>query len=134
MRISETVQKMIMVMCITAAIMIIAGFIGGNFHPAMQSFYFAVGVAITTVLNIIKTIWLERSAEKVSSMVEGEEAAATNHLRMHYLLRFFLTLGVLAAIGLYSNQMNVPSLLWGAVAGVFTFHPAKYALYYIVKE
>jgi len=130
MRISETVRKMIMVMLVTALVMAVAGTVASVFYP-IHSLHFAIGVLLTTGLNIIKVIWLEHAVEKAVAM--DDQTAASNYIRMQYLLRLLLTGLILVFAAVMANRMFVPSLLWGAVIGIFTFHAAKYALVFIVK-
>ena len=116
-------------MIITAGIMIVAGIVGSIYFPVLQAHYFAIGIILTTALNIIKVIWLERTTERVASMSLDEQEIAGNHIRFQYLLRLFLT----GAVLVFAALIAIPSLLWGAVAGIFTYHPAKYALWFVIK-
>ena len=126
MRMSGTVRKMIAVMMATGLIMSVAGFVFSLFQPLIHPFNFTLGVLLTTGLNIIKAIWLERVVERAVSM-ENQDAAA-NLIRAQYLIRFLFTGLVLAVAAL------VPVVdLWGAIAGIFTFHVAKYYLMFSVK-
>ena len=126
MKISETVRKMIIVMLFAALLIIVAGIVISVFYPVIQVFAFALGVMLTTALNILKVVWLERAVEKALSM--EDQTAAGNFIRLQYLLRTLLTGLVLVVAAL------VPFIdLWGAVAGIFTFHAAKYSLGFIHK-
>ena len=127
MKISLTVRKMIMVMLVSALVMVICGTIASFYFEVLRPVPFAFGVLLTTGLNIIKTVWLERSIDR--AMAIGDDTAATNHIRIHALLRFALT-GLVLALAVFVPFID----LWGAVAGIFTYHPAKYALYFITKS
>jgi len=117
---------MVMVMLATGLIMAVAGFVFSLFQPIIHPFNFMLGVLLTTGLNIVKAIWLERVVERAVT-IESQDAAA-NLIRVQYFLRFLLTGAVLVAAAL------IPVVdLWGAVAGIFTFHAAKYYLMLTVK-
>jgi predicted outer membrane lipoprotein len=126
MRMSGTVRKMAAVMMASGLIISVAGFVFSLFQPLIHPFNFTLGVLLTTGLNIVKAVWLERVVERAVAM-ENQDAAA-NLIRVQYLLRFLFTGLVLVFAAL------VPVVdLWGAVAGIFTFHAAKYYLMFKVK-
>ena len=124
----NTVRKMIMVMLAAALVIIIAGFIASTYYPHILPLPFAAGVLLTTTLNIIKALWLKHVIEKIVAM--EDEAAAGNYLRAQYFLRFILT-GVVLTIAALAPESLIS--LWGAVAGIFTFHFGKYSLNLISK-
>lgn len=128
MIISSTVRKMIMVMLVSAAIFIAVAFFISLQHAVLDIFPFAFGVLLSTAINIVKVVWLERAVDRATNM--DDEKAAGAYIRGQYLLRFLMTGGILVAAAILSEG---PSLLWGAVVGLFTFHPAKYSLAHIVK-
>jgi len=127
MKISNTVQKMIIVMLVTALIMIITGAIVSVFYPVIPSLlFFALGVLLTTCLNIVKVVWLEKSVQKAATM--EDPATAGNYIRLQYLLRFLFT-GLVLIFAVLVPVID----LWGALVGIFTFHVAKYSLPLIIK-
>jgi len=127
MAISVTVRKMIMVMLVAGMVMAIGGAVLSVFYPVINPFTFSAGVLLTTVLNIVKVVWLERAVEKAVGM--EDQTAAGNFIRLQYLLRMLLTgLTLFAAVVIPFVE------LWGAVVGLFTFHAAKYSLGFIIKE
>ena len=128
MKISSTVHKMIIVMLITALIMIIAGAIVSAFYPVILSiFSFSLGVLLTTCLNIVKVVWLDRVVQRAVDM--DDSATAGNYIRFQYLFRFLLT-GLVFIFAIIVPVID----LWGALVGIFTFNVAKYALIFIIKK
>jgi len=108
---------------------------------------FALGVAITTSLNVFKLRMLEKTVQKVVQM--DDQNAGKNVVRIQQLVRFLLTGAVLFFVGLIDNLTTVSSFLnpnrlhipiwatlfpnapetllispfismWGALAGLFT--------------
>jgi len=132
-------------MIIVAAVIIIAA--GTVYYRSLAALPFALGVIITSCLNILKVRMLEKTVYKVVGMDDQE--AGKNVVRFRYLLRYFLTGIVLVAVGLihtyttpppfYTDRdsylgvwavlfPNAPEALlsaplisiWGALAGIFT--------------
>ena len=132
-------------MVIVAALIIIV--IGAVFYRSLAVIPFALGVFVSSGLNIFKLRMLERTVQKVIHMDDQE--AGKNVVRLQYLLRYFLTGIVLVAVGLISNftsppppfsarqwyigvweaifpnapesLLNAPFIsIWGAIAGIFT--------------
>ena len=128
MKISTVVKKMIIIMIAAALVFIAVGIIFSFFYPILLPVPFAIGVIISTLINIAKVIWLEQAVERAALM--DNETTAGNYIKMQYMLRFGLTAAVLIITALVSNG---PDVIWGAVVGLFTFHPAKYALSSIAK-
>jgi hypothetical protein len=142
MVISQTVRKMIIIMAVTGLIIIVGGIVYFfvtaadviyaegvvALSPATMAVYFTFGVISTTLLNIVKTIWLEQAVEKATHISESTKAA--NYVRKQYFFRFLLTGVVLVG----AAQIPVIQFFWGAVFGVFTFHPAKYSLGALAKD
>ena len=136
-------------MIIIAALFIIV--IGAVYYRSLAALPFALGVLITSGLNILKIRMLERAVQKISHMDDQDEGK--NLVRFQYLLRYFLTGAVLVVIGLIQNYTTPPPLysardwyigvwvtlfpggpeallnapfisVWGAVAGIFTLQIA----------
>ena len=128
MKVSTVVKKMVIIMLVAAAVFIFIAVLISFFHPIIEPLPFSIGVLLSTLLNIVKVVWLEQAVEKAADM--EDEKAAGNYIRAQYLLRFVLTAVVLVAAALISQGHNV---VWGAVVGLFTFHPAKYSLGAIAK-
>jgi len=132
-------------MVAVAAFVIIV--IGALFYRSLAAVPFALGVLITSGLNVLKLRMLERTVLKVVDMDDRE--TGKNYVRIQYLLRYFLTAIVLVAIGLIHNYTTPPPIyssrdsfigvwaalfpngpeallgaplisLWGALAGIFT--------------
>ena len=128
MKISNTVHKMIVIMLITALIMIFVGAVVSVFYPFIPSiFSFSLGILLTTCLNIVRVVWLDRVVQRAVDM--DDSVTAGNYVRFQYLFRFLLT-GLVFIFAIIVPVID----LWGALVGVFTFHAAKYALIFIVKK
>ena len=121
MSISPAVKKMIIIMLGTALLMIIAGVIASFYIEVLQAVPFVLGVFISTSLNIIKVIWLERAV--IAAVKLDDKKSASNLVRLHYVLRLLFTALVLIG-GAFLPFID----LWGLLIGLFTYHPAKYAL------
>lgn len=116
MNLSLPSRKMILMIGISALV-IIAG--GAALYRSLEALYFAVGVTLTSSLNVLKVVMLERTVKKVVDMEEQD--AGKNYIRLQYLFRYFLTGIVLLAAGLVSVYVKPPFInVWGAVAGIFT--------------
>ena len=132
-------------MIVVAALIIIV--IGVVFYRSLAALPFALGVLVTSGLNIIKIRMLAQTVEKVINMDDQE--AGKNVVRLRYLLRYFLTGIVLVAIGLIHTYTSPPPIyrssdsylavwatlfpnapeallnapfisIWGALVGLFT--------------
>ena len=142
---SPNPSQLMIRMVIVAALLIIV--VGAVFYRSLAALPFALGVIVTSGLNIIKIRMLEQTVNKVISMDDQE--AGKNVIRLRYLLRYFLTGIVFVAVGLihtytspppvYSSRgsylgvwailfPNAPEALltapfisiWGALVGIFT--------------
>jgi len=111
---------MILVIGISVLVLIVAGVL---IYRSLEALYFAFGVILTSSLNVLKIIMLERTVNKVVGMDEPD--AGKNYVRLQYLLRYILTGAVLLAAGLISVYVHPPFInIWGAVAGIFTLQIA----------
>ena len=116
MNLSLPSKKMILVIGISALV-IIAG--GAAIYRSIEAIYFALGTILTSALNVLKVIMLERTVKKVVNIEEPE--TGKNYVRLQYLLRYFLTGIVLLAVGLVTAYVEPPFInIWGAIAGIFT--------------
>ena len=140
----DATKLMIRMVAIAALIIILIGII---YYRSLAAFPFALGVMVTSFLNIIKLRMLERTVWKIVQMDDQE--AGKNVIRFQYLLRYFITGVVLVIIGLISNYTTQPPVyssrevyiavwawlfpgapdalksapfisIWGAIAGIFT--------------
>ena len=120
MKISRLTKRIIFFIGIAALAFIIAGCI---YYRSLQALPFALGVILTSSLNVLKIIMLERTANKVVNMQDPDYGK--NFVRFQYLLRYFLTGIVLLAVGLLHYYTTAPFIsIWGAVAGIFTMQIA----------
>ena len=110
-------KKMILLTVVSSLFIIAAG---AMYYRSYSVFPFAIGVFLTTALNVLKIIMIERAIEKVVNM-NGKKAGS--YIGFQYVLRFLLTGAVLALAAM------VPFIdLWGAVAGIFTLQIAAYSM------
>jgi hypothetical protein len=107
-------KRMIMVICI-AALVIMAG--GAVFYRSLEALPFALGVFLTSALNVGKIFLLERTAKKAMDM--DDPNTGKNFVRLQFLLRYFLTAAILLVAGL-TPFVSV----WGALIGIFTLQIA----------
>jgi len=92
-------------------LVIIAG--GAVFYRSLEALNFALGVLLSSALNVLKVYLLERTVSKTLDMTDP--VMGKNYIRFQYLLRFFLAAAVLVAAAL------IPFIsLWGAIIGIFT--------------
>ena len=132
-------------MVIIAALILIL--IGAVFYRSLAALPFALGVLVTSALNIFKIRMLEKTVQKVIHMDDPE--AGKNVVRFQYLVRYFMTGIVLVAVGLIHNYTSPPPIyssregfigvwaalfpnapeallnaplinIWGALVGIFT--------------
>ncbi|MCL2426550.1 MAG: hypothetical protein FWD05_09470 [Oscillospiraceae bacterium] len=141
---AKPTRPMIKMVIVAAAIIIIIGII---FYRSFAALPFALGVIITSALNVMKIRMLEKTVLKVVNM--NDQEAGKNTVRFQYLLRYLMTGIVLVAIGLIQNYTTAPPFyssrefylpiwvllfpnapqslttsplisIWGALAGIFT--------------
>ena len=114
----EIYAKKIILLTVFFSLIIMAA--GAAYYRSSLFFPFALGVALTTMLNILKIIMLKREVERIAD-TEGKNAGSI--ARVQYFIRFLLTglVLVLAAVTPFID-------LWGAVAGIFTLQIAAYSM------
>jgi len=120
MNLSMPSRRIILVIGISALVLIA---VGAVIYRSLEALYFAVGVILTSSLNVFKVMLLERTVKKAVDMEQPD--TGNNYVRLQYLLRYFLTGLVLLAAGLVSVYVEPPFInIWGAVAGLFTLQIA----------
>lgn len=91
---------------------------------------FAVGLALSTMLNIAKVVWLKRTVNKTVDM-DAPHSAKTYH-QVQYFLRLLLTIAILLVAALAPDEVVS---LWGAAIGLFTFPVAMRLIqFYVPKD
>ena len=116
MELSKTAKWMIFFVGASALVFII---IGAAVYRSVDALYFAIGVVLTSSLNVAKVWLLERTVQKTLEM--DDPSAGKNYVRFNFLLRYVLTGLVLAAAGMISVYVEPPFInIWGAIAGIFT--------------
>ena len=120
MGLSKPGKKLIFFIAVAALFAITVGAVA---YRSIEALYFALGVILTSSLNVGKVCLLERSVSKTLDM--QDPAVGKNYIRLQYLLRYFLSGAVLLAAALVSIYSDPPFInLWGAVAGMFTLQAA----------
>ena len=146
MELSKPSKLLIRMIYVAALVIITAGII---YYRSFASVPFALGVIITSILNVIKVRMLERTVQRVTDMDVGEQETGKNVVRFQYLLRYLITGIVLVAVGFIQNYttepaphssrtiyiavwaalfpqgpeslLNAPFIsIWGALAGIFS--------------
>jgi len=106
---------MIIVIAISALV-IMAG--GTAIYRSFEALPFILGALMTSSLNIGKVFLLERTVRKTLDIENPE--SGKNYVRLQYLVRYFLTGAILLGAGLMATFTPHISVIWGAVAGIFT--------------
>ena len=116
MKLSKIAKNMIFFICIAAIVFIAGGIV---YFRSIYALYFAIGVILTSSLNVGKVCLLQRTVSKTLEM--DDAAYGKNYVRLQFVLRYILTAAVLAAAGLITMYVEPPFInLWGAIAGIFT--------------
>ena len=117
--------KIIRMIALVAFAMIAGGIL---YYALVEDLYeaipFALGVIVTSALNVLKIKMLERSVRKTLDMDNPD--TGRNYIRLQYLFRYFITAVVLVIIGLLHVYVDSPRIIsiWGALFGLFTMQIA----------
>ena len=122
MKLSLPAKKMLFVIAISSVTMIVGGIALCLFVPSIPSgeaFPVALGVFLSSALNVLKVLLLERTVQRVMELETAKESKG--YVASQYIVRYVLTGAVLvvAAITPFIN-------LWGAIAGIFTMQIAVF--------
>ena len=118
MKLSRVTKNLILFICVAAVAFFI---VGGVIYRSIEALYFAIGVVLTSSLNIGRLCLLERTVQKTLDIEDVN--SGKNYVRLQFLLRYVLTGVVLMAAGLISVYVEPPFInIWGAIAGIFTLH------------
>lgn len=112
--ITDTAKQIIMIML---ALFLISAGVGTMF--VSEPIAFMMGLLFGTVFSIIKMILLEKTLDKA---LEMSSEKAVNYTRIHYVLRYFLTFGVI----LVATTRNMD--LVGVAIGILLSTPAVYIM------
>jgi hypothetical protein len=116
MNLTLPAKRIILFIGIVAIIIIVAG---AAIYRSIEAIYFAFGVILTSSLNVLKILLLDRAVRK--AIDSNEPKVGSNYIRVQQIIRYLLTGTVLLAAGLISVYINPPFInIWGAVAGIFT--------------
>jgi len=120
MQLSLSSKRIIRMIALAAFVMIIGGAL---FYRSFEALPFAFGVLVTSALNVLKIIMLERTVNKTLDMEDPD--SGRNYIRLQYLFRYFITAVVLVVIGIIHTRSAVPVIsIWGALFGIFTMQIA----------
>jgi len=125
-------NKMILLIICLSALVMVGSAVFFHFHP---SFYingavpFAVGVAMATVVNIVKVIWLKKTITKTVDMETAK--AAKLFFQLQYFLRIVFTGLVLLIAALAPD--NIVNLL-GVIIGIFTYPVAMHLIRFFIPK
>lgn len=120
MNLSKTTKNIIMMIGIVALVFIIGGIV---FHRSILALYFALGVIITSSLNVAKMYLVERTVNNTLE-IENQESGKI-YVKLQFLLRYVITIAVLLGVGLINVFVYPPFIsIWGAIAGLFTLQIA----------
>ena len=111
MSISATTKGIILGTLLFSAI----GLVVGVFLVPDPVFY-AIGVVLGAAMSILKTILLERAINKLTQAGPDSVKAAQNSMRLGYMLRYFLTAGVLFGTVILLGVWAFAGALVGTVA------------------
>ena len=112
----RVIKNMVFFICIAAMAFIVIGII---YYRSVYALYFAIGVILTSSLNVGKVFLLQRTVQK--TLEKDDINSGKNYVRLQFLLRYALTTAVLLASGLISVYVDPPFIsIWGAIAGLFT--------------
>lgn len=125
-KLSETGIKLVKVMLAICLIGLGIGIIVAGIWFPGEIFNFAYGVFFGTIFSVLKLMLLERSLKKSVNMPEGQ---AQNYVRLHYMLRYFLTGAILAIAALKGF-----AVLIGVVVCLFSLRPAIYIVNWRMKK
>lgn len=120
MNLSKATKNIIMMICIVALVFIIGGV---AFHRSIHALYFALGVIITSSLNVVKMYLVERTVNNTLE-IENQESGKI-YVKLQFLLRYVITIAVLLGVGLINVFVEPPFIsIWGTIAGLFTLQVA----------
>jgi len=116
MKLSKTANRMVLMIGVAALALII---IGAAIYRSIDALYFAIGVILSSSLNVGKVFLLERTVQKTLEM--DNPTTGKNYVRFQFFLRYVCTGLILAGAGLISTYVDPPFInIWGAIAGIFT--------------
>jgi len=119
MELSRPTKRLVLVIGISAIVIIAAG---SAYYRSFEALPFILGVIMTSALNAGKVFLLERTVKKTLDLEDPD--IGKNYVRFQYLFRYFITGLVLLAAGLIGSLTPHISIIWGAVAGIFTMQIA----------
>ena len=125
-KLSETSKRLVKVMLAVCLIALGAGIIiTGIWFPG-EVFKYVYGVVFGTIFAVLKLMLLERSINKSANLSEGQ---AQNYIRLHYMLRYFLTGAVLAVAALKGL-----SVLIGVFVCLMSLRPSIHIVNWQMKK
>jgi diacylglycerol kinase len=125
---SDTSKKLLLSLTALSVIALAIGcilIITGHFFTD-NAIYYAVGIAIGLVFDVIKVIMMTGAIEKAVDMSPKD---ASNYVRLQYTSRFFLTLAVLFAA--FKLPFVDPV---GVIIELLLLQPASYITNFIINR
>lgn len=122
MSLSLPAKKMLIIIAISAGIMIVGGILICIFVPTIPSgeaLPVTLGIVLSTALNAVKVLLLERTVRRVMELETPKESKG--YISAQYIIRYLLT-GVILVVAAVTPFIN----LWGAIAGIFTMQAAVF--------
>ena len=92
-----------------------------DFFSRDDAFPYALGVLLTSALNVLKVVLIEKQSQRVMGM--DDPKTGKHYITFQYFIRYILTGLVLVAAAL------VPFIgLWGAIIGILTMQIAAFSI------
>ena len=127
-KLSDTSKKLIKVMLAICLIALGAGVIVTGIWFPDKIFKYVYGIIFGTLFAVLKLILLERSITKTANMAEGQ---AQNYMRLHYMMRYFLTAAVLVVAALKDRDLSV---FIGVFLSLMSLRPAIHIVNWQMKK
>jgi len=116
------VKTIFAIICV-ALLMIVGGVV---FFRSFYSVAFALGVVMTSILNVGKVLWLKHTVKRASTM---QSSLVGGYTGAFYLARFIAT-GLVLVLAFYLPHVD----LFGAAIGLLTLPIAGYAIGFTSKR
>jgi len=126
-KLSDTGKRLVKVMLAISLVAFGVGVIVTQLWFPGETFKFVYGVVFGSVFSVLKLVLLERTLNKSVAFSEGQ---AQNYVRLHYMLRYFLTGAVLVVAALKGGITAVI----GVVICLASLRPAVYIVNWQFKK
>lgn len=126
-KLSDTSKRLVKVMLAVSLIGLGVGVIVTQIWFPSETFKYVYGIVFGMVFSVLKLMLLERTLNKSANFPEGQ---AQNYVRLHYMLRYFLTGAVLVVAAV---KGGVSSIL-GVVVCLASLRPAVHIVNWQYKK